>query len=101
METRFGADFSRIQVHADRRARRTFPIPECPRLRLWSTHIYFNEGEYRPETQEGKRVLAHELTHVIQQGGGQTRLPVREHVTQSPGGKVSAQIQGSANSVKR
>ena len=31
-------------------------------------HIYFNRGEYQPETSAGKRLLAHELTHTIQQG---------------------------------
>ena len=96
METRFGADFSRIQVHADRRAAALSQSLDA-RAFAYGQHIYFNEGEYQPETQEGKRVLAHELTHVIQQEGGQTRLPVRQRVTESPGANVSATIQRLGN----
>ena len=33
--------------------------------------IYFNDGKYNPDTESGKLLLAHELTHVIQQGEGQ------------------------------
>jgi hypothetical protein len=36
--------------------------------------IYFNEGKYQPDTQSGKSLLAHELTHVVQQGGGGVAL---------------------------
>ena len=92
MEPRFGADFSRVQVHADRRAA-ALSQSLSARAFTYGRHIYFNEGEYQPETQEGKRVLAHELTHVIQQGGSQTRLPVRQHVTESRGANVSPMIQ--------
>jgi len=76
MEPRFGADFSRVRVHADSRAA-ALSQSLSARAFTYGRHIYFNEGEYQPEAQEGKRVLAHELTHVIQQEGSQTRLPVR------------------------
>ena len=92
MEPRFGADFGRVQVHADRRAAELSQSLSA-RAFTYGRHIYFNEGEYQPETQEGKRVLAHELTHVIQQGGSQTWMPVRQHVTESRGANVSAMIQ--------
>jgi Domain of unknown function (DUF4157) len=92
MEPRFGADFGRVQVHADRRAAELSQSLSA-RAFAYGRHIYFNEGEYQPETQEGKRVLAHELTHVIQQGGSQTRLPVQQHVTESRGANMSATIQ--------
>ena len=88
MEPRFGADFSGIQVHADRRAA-ALSQSLSARAFTYGRHIYFNEGEYQPETQEGQHVLAHELTHVIQQGASQTRLPVRQHVTESRGANVS------------
>jgi hypothetical protein len=92
MEPRFGADFSRVQVHADTRAV-TLSQSLSARAFTYGRHIYFNEGEYQPETQEGKRVLAHELTHVIQQGGSQTQLPVRQHMTESRGANAPATIQ--------
>ncbi len=92
MEPRFGADFSRVRVHADRRAA-ALSQSLSARAFTYGQHIYFNEGEYQPGAQEGKRVLAHELTHVIQQEGSQTRLPVRQHVTESRGANVAAMIQ--------
>lgn len=92
METRFGVDFSRVQVHADSRAAALSQSLDA-RAFTHGQHIYFNEGEYQPEIQAGKRVIAHELTHVIQQGGGQTRLPVQQHVTENRGANAPATIQ--------
>jgi hypothetical protein len=72
MEPRFGADFSGVQVHADARAAELSRSLSA-RAFAYGQHIYFNAGEYRPDTPEGKRVLAHELTHVVQQRGGGPR----------------------------
>jgi Domain of unknown function (DUF4157) len=92
MEPRFGADFSRVQIHTDSRA---VALSQSIRARAFThgRHVYFNEGEYQPETHEGKRVLAHELTHVIQQGGSQTHLPIQKHPTQHRDTNVSTTIQ--------
>nr|MBL8412094.1 DUF4157 domain-containing protein [Dechloromonas sp.] len=67
MEPRFRADFSRVRIHTDERAAgaarqaqaRAFTVGE---------RIYFAGGQFRPETAEGRELLAHELTHTIQQG---------------------------------
>jgi len=62
----FGVDFSHVRIHCDATA-----AALCSQLHAQAfTHgcdIYFSEGQYRPETAEGKRLLAHELTHVVQQ----------------------------------
>ncbi|HYP21339.1 MAG TPA: DUF4157 domain-containing protein, partial [Chloroflexia bacterium] len=92
METRFGSDFSQVRVHTDRHAE-TLSNSLSARAFTYGAHIYFGEGEYQPETQEGRRVLAHELTHVIQQGAGQSRLPVQSHVTANPGASGPRTIQ--------
>ena len=67
MENSFGADFSGINIHTDTQA-----VQLNKELGAQAfTHgrdVYFNAGKYRPESSEGKRLLAHELTHVIQQG---------------------------------
>ena len=73
MEAHFGADFSAVRVHADSQAANL-----NQRLRAQAfTHqadIYFDSGLYKPGASSGKRLLAHELTHVIQQGAaGQQR----------------------------
>jgi hypothetical protein len=66
METRFGHDFSRVRVHTDSRAARAVRA-----LAFTSGHnIVFDAGQYAPGTETGTRLLAHELTHVVQQNQG-------------------------------
>jgi hypothetical protein len=79
METRFGADFSRVRVHADGEAA---SLNRALNARAFTHrgHIWFGASEYRPETPDGRHVLAHELTHVVQQGAARAGLPIREHV---------------------
>ncbi|MEL6537134.1 MAG: DUF4157 domain-containing protein, partial [Bacteroidota bacterium] len=68
MESRMGADFSQVRVHQGTEA-----VQLSRQLNaLAFTHgrdIYFNQGYYQPEERSGKRLLAHELTHTLQQGG--------------------------------
>jgi len=68
MGSEFGADFSGIRVHTDNNA-----VEMSKDLGAQAfTHgndIYFNQGKYSPETSSGKHLLAHELTHTMQQGG--------------------------------
>lgn len=65
-EPRFGHDFSRVRVHADSDAA---DGARAVRARAYTVgrDIVFGSGEYAPATMEGKRLLAHELTHVVQQ----------------------------------
>jgi hypothetical protein len=66
MNKSFGRDFSGVRIHYDAEAARL-----CSELNAQAfTHgwdIYFNEGKYNPDSDEGKHLLAHELTHVAQQ----------------------------------
>lgn len=65
-EPRFGMDFSNVRVHADQRAA---SINQQIQSRAFThgSDIYFNKGEYQSDSREGKRLLGHELTHVVQQ----------------------------------
>jgi Domain of unknown function (DUF4157) len=67
MEQRFGVSFAAVRIHTDSQA-----IRLCNELGAhafaYGSNIFFNTGKYDPESTEGKRLLAHELTHVIQQG---------------------------------
>jgi Domain of unknown function (DUF4157) len=69
-EPRFGHDFSNVRVHSDDRAARS---AKEIRALAYTTgeHIVFGAGQYSPDTQSGQKLLAHELTHVVQQGGGE------------------------------
>ena len=66
MNKSFGVDFSNVRIHHDMAA-----VKLCQELHAMAfTHgqdIFFNEGKYNPESAEGKMLLAHELTHVVQQ----------------------------------
>ncbi|MCZ7558492.1 MAG: DUF4157 domain-containing protein [Bacteroidia bacterium] len=67
MEQRFGADFSGVRVHTDTRAQEMNRDIHAHAF-TWGNHIYFNSGRYDTESHAGKTLLAHELTHTIQQG---------------------------------
>jgi Domain of unknown function (DUF4157) len=67
-EPRFGYDFSAVRVHADAHAGQLARSVNARAFTLGSD-IVFGQGEYAPETTTGKRLLAHELTHVVQQVG--------------------------------
>ena len=67
MEPRFGHDFNRVQVHTDELAS-TSAAAVASRAYTVGADVVFRQGEYSPATMEGRRLLAHELAHVIQQG---------------------------------
>src|SRR5438874_13173701 len=62
MEPRFGHDFSQVRVHADERAAESAQAVDALAYTV-GRDVVFGEGQYAPETGEGKRLLAHELTH--------------------------------------
>src|SRR6185503_12115366 len=68
MQTRFGEDFSHVQVHTDAKAAESADAVNATAYTVGSD-IVFGAGQYAPGTAEGKRVIAHELAHVSQQGG--------------------------------
>ena len=71
-ESRFGFDFSRVRVHADERATAAAGAVQAHAFTK-GRDIVFGAGRYSPSTPTGQRLLAHELTHVIQQGAGGSR----------------------------
>jgi hypothetical protein len=67
MSEKFGVDFSLVKIHADDEAAGMNKEINAKAFTV-GNNIYFNKGEYNPFTQEGKNLLAHELTHTLQQG---------------------------------
>lgn len=65
-EPRFGHDFSQIRIRADGQARRLCRFINAQAF-TYGNNIYFGEGYFSPDTRSGKRLLAHELTHTLQQ----------------------------------
>lgn len=67
LEPRFGYDFGGVRIHT---GRRPDELSRSINARAFTrgSDIYFAHGEYQPNTPSGRRLLAHELTHTIQQG---------------------------------
>lgn len=65
---RFGHDFSQVQIHADDLAANSAKEIGAQAYTV-GAHIAFGAGRYSPESGEGRRLLAHELAHVVQQPG--------------------------------
>ncbi len=95
MEPRFGHDFSRVRVHADASAAAAAQSVNARAYTL-GQDIAFGAGQYAPGTAQGRRLLAHELTHVVQQGGGDARAIQRQappaNVHEQGADAISAQI---------
>jgi hypothetical protein len=68
MESRFEHDFSRVRVHTNSKAIEAAQSVNALAFTV-GHNIAFDRGQYAPETLSGKRLLAHELTHVTQQHG--------------------------------
>ncbi|HEX4953038.1 MAG TPA: DUF4157 domain-containing protein [Thermoanaerobaculia bacterium] len=66
MGDRFGRDFSSVRVHSDSRAD-TLSRRINARAFTLGNNVFFARSQYQPGTAEGQRLLAHELTHVVQQ----------------------------------
>lgn len=73
MESRFGQDFSGVRVHTDARAHESARAVNALAYTVGS-RIAFGAGQYAPQTDAGRRLLAHELTHVVQQRGAHAQL---------------------------
>ncbi|MDO8144908.1 DUF4157 domain-containing protein [Isoptericola sp. 178] len=109
MERSFGDDFADVRIHVDTAAEvaaRTFGA----RAYTVGSHIVFGKGTYDPQSGDGRRTLAHELTHVVQQrtgavddhgrsGGlsiGGARDP-SEHVARAAGSRVAAGLPAAVH----
>jgi hypothetical protein len=66
LEPRFGHDFSRVRIHTDAKAADSVQAVNALAYTV-GRDVVFARGHYAPHTAEGRRILAHELTHVLQQ----------------------------------
>ena len=74
MEPRFGQSFAGVRVHTDAKAAESARSIGAQAYTV-GMQLVFGAARYQPESQGGKRLLAHELAHVVQQGGDATRPP--------------------------
>ena len=93
-EPRFGVDFSQVRIHADSQAAEVSREVNAHAFTL-GQDIVFGSGQYQPTTSEGRRLLAHELTHMLQQHGGGLRVqrkPVTTPSTETKGSLIDCYI---------
>jgi hypothetical protein len=76
-EPRFGANFSKVRVHTDTHAARTASAINAKAFTVGG-NIAFAPGQYAPHSGEGQRLLAHELTHVVQQSETKASMVQRD-----------------------
>src|SRR5207253_648342 len=82
MEPRFGHDFSQVRVHTDERAAESARSVNALAYTA-GQDVVFGGGQYEPGTNEGKKLLAHELTHVVQQHGEANHTHLQKKTSQA------------------
>ncbi|WP_295116565.1 DUF4157 domain-containing protein [uncultured Chitinophaga sp.] len=88
MESRFGTSFGNVRIHNDSNAAGLNSQLQARAFAVGSD-IYFNRSEYQPQSSSGKQLLAHELTHVVQQRNGMKRIARAPFVVGTPPNQVS------------
>jgi hypothetical protein len=104
METGLGHDFSRVRVHADASAAAANRAVNSSAFTV-GHDVVFGDGQYRPHTAHGQRLLAHELAHVVQQARGGTLAVQRQTTFFGPTAGApanwSAQVHAAVSSADR
>ena len=89
MEPRFGHDFSMVRVHTGASAGQSAREVNAQAYTVGNA-IVFGAGKFAPSTADGRRLLAHELTHVVQHGEGDSGPCLRRAVELRPPGRGEA-----------
>ncbi|MBP7689764.1 MAG: DUF4157 domain-containing protein, partial [Thermoflexales bacterium] len=115
MESAFRSDFGGVRVHTDQQADTLNRSVQAKAFTL-GHDIYFSKGNYQPGNSSGQELLAHELTHVVQQGGSNNHVqgkltvgPVGDRYEQEADrvakqvtrGAAAPQLQAAASGVQR
>jgi hypothetical protein len=94
MELRFGYDFSAVRVHTDEAAAQSARALGALSYTA-GTDIAFDRGQYEPGTPSGRRLLAHELTHVAQQSRAAPENGLSLAPTNSPAEREADEVSAS------
>lgn len=94
MGARFGYDFSNVKIHDDELAAKSAESINANAY-TFGNDIVFNAGQYNSNSNSGKRLLAHELTHVVQQDSRQQEIPAlqRDEKDQKPDDKPKPPVE--------
>ncbi|BAZ29773.1 hypothetical protein NIES4074_22200 [Cylindrospermum sp. NIES-4074] len=99
MEKAFGADFSGVKVHTDGKSDQ---LNQSIQAKAFTTgqDVFFRQGEYNPGSRGGQELLAHELTHVVQQNGGAVQRSLPSLIGEEKGENQANQNQKITPSVE-
>ena len=97
MESRFGHDFSGVRVHTDSGAAESARAVSAQAFTV-GRNVVFGAGRFAPDTNEGQRLLAHELMHVVQQTDGTHSQPTSAGIAPS-GSSAEHEADAAAESV--
>ena len=89
MEQAFGADFSGVKVHTDTQADQ---LNQSIQAKAFTSghDVFFRQGEYQPGSRGGQELLAHELTHVLQQNSDTVQCRIIQRAVDTMGGSWEA-----------
>ena len=100
MEPRFGHDFSHVRVHTGTQAKQSASSLDAQAYTV-GENIVFGSGGYEPSTPSGRHLLAHELTHVVQQGSSGGHVAAAEMTVGSSGSPAELEAESVASHVAR
>lgn len=98
MESGFGYDFGGVRVHADSGAAQASRGLRAQAFTM-GRDIYFASGRYQPQTHDGQRLLAHELTHVVQQDSGAASGNMSKSLVSEPGDVFEREADATAERI--
>jgi hypothetical protein len=91
MNQAFGADFSKVRIHTNSQAAEMNQGIQANAF-THGSDVYFNRGQYSPESLGGKKLLAHELTHVVQQNQGRKNSVIHRQ-SKTPSNNLSKEYK--------
>lgn len=98
MEPRFGHDFSRVRLHTDVKAAESAKAVDALAYTVGSD-VVFGSGQYNPTTSSGRQLLAHELTHVLQNSSGALKASTTSLAIGEPGSSYEQEADTVAANV--
>lgn len=95
-----GADFSGVKVHTDAQADQ---LNQSVQAKAFTTgqDVFFRQGAYQPGSRGGQELIAHELTHVVQQNGGELRTPEKDGDPSNQESKENISLAGGVISLQK
>jgi hypothetical protein len=95
--TRMGYDFSKVKVHTDKEAATSAKAVHAKAYTV-GNHVVFNDGQFNTASNDGKKLMAHELVHVMQQNGDEavSRKGEEEAEPECTAGSVDLEAETSA-----